>query len=154
MVKVFGEPEQTEDVIVSSQPPLRSPTSPPRSSIIYSDQVPLGAVPLNIESAEPPSGAGAGALNTSPAPMLVGLKVPVVKIVASGMLVAAASSSVNVIALISGPPPTSDIMIAFCPPGPTRSISISSGKVWVRPLSFTVTEVIVPVKPDTAMLEG
>jgi len=31
---------------------------------------------------------------------------------------------------------------------------MSSGKVWVRPLSLTVTFVTVPVKPETAMFDG
>src|SRR5207249_12341473 len=45
------------------------------------------------------------------------------------------------------------MMIAFCPAGPTSNMSISSGKVWVRPLMVTVTLVTVPW-PATTMSDG
>ena len=55
---------------------------------------------------------------------------------------------------MSVPPPASDIMIAFCPPGPTSKISISSGKVCETPVRSTVTFVTLPVNPVTVMSEG
>ena len=39
-------------------------------------------------------------------------------------------------------------------PGPTSSMSISSGKVWLMFASPTTTCVTVPVTPDTLMVEG
>jgi hypothetical protein len=86
---------------------------------------------------------------------LVGLNVPVVK-PAAGILVAAASSSVRFTpgGDITVLPPTSDIMTAFCPPGPTSKTSMSPGKVWFTPFSFTVTFKTVPDNPATAMFEG
>ncbi|PYJ08219.1 MAG: hypothetical protein DMF06_13325 [Verrucomicrobia bacterium] len=115
--------------------------------------MPLPLTPLKMESAEPPEGAGAGAGKVSPVPELVGWNVPVVSnAVGSGL--AAASSRVRVIPETSSLPPTSDMMMAFWPPGPTSRISISDGKVWVRFLSLTITLVTVPVRPATVMLEG
>ena len=53
----------------------------------------------------------------------------------------------------SVPPPTSDMMIAFCPWGPTRRMSMSSGKVWLMLVSITVTFCTVPW-PATFMFDG
>jgi len=89
----------------------------------------------------------------SPVPIFVGWNVPVVKS-AVGIGLAAASSSVRVIPVTSSPPPTSDMMMAFCPPGPTSRISRSAGKVWLKLFSLTVTLVTVPVRPATVMFEG
>jgi hypothetical protein len=69
-------------------------------------------VPLKIERAEPPKGAGAGAAKGSPAPRLVGWNVPVTK-VAEVMGRAAASSSVRFTPVTGLPLPTSDMMMAF-----------------------------------------
>jgi hypothetical protein len=117
----------------------------------------LGLVPLKTDRAEPPEGAGAGAGHVSgsgAAPTrLVGLNVPVTN-VAVLMLVAAASSSVRFTPETELPLPTSDIMMAFCPPGPTSNTSMSDGKVWVKPFSLTVTFKTVPERPPTAMFEG
>ena len=110
-------------------------------------------MPLKTESTEPPAGAGAGAGNVSPVPRLVGLNVPVTN-AAVVMLLAAASSSVRVTFTASVPLPTSDMMMAFCPPGPTSKMSMSAGKVWDKLLSLTVTRVTVPPNPETAMFEG
>jgi hypothetical protein len=85
--------------------------------------------------------------------MLVGWNVPLVK-AAAGIGLAAASSSVRVMPVTSSPPPTSDMMMAFCPPGPTSRISRSAGKVWVKLFNLTVTLVTVPVRPATGMFEG
>ena len=119
----------------------------------------MGFVPLKTERGEAPEAAGAGAGQVSGSgarpTRLVGLNVPVVK-PAAGILVAAASSSVR-FTPGSGTavlPPTSDIMTAFCPPGPTSRTSMSPGKVWFTPFSFTVTFKTVPLKPLTAMFEG
>ena len=83
-------------------------------------------MPLKTESAEPPEGVGAGAGHVSPVPLLVGWYVPVVKR-ESGMGPAAESASVSVMAVTSSLPPTSDMMMAFCPPGPTSRRSRSAG---------------------------
>ena len=85
---------------------------------------------------------------------MAGWKVPLTSWPASDNAVAAASSSVRFMLLTSPLPPASDIMIAFCPPGPTSKISRSSGNVWVKPVRSTVTLVTVPVNPDTVMSEG
>jgi hypothetical protein len=113
----------------------------------------LGLVPLKIVKADPPAGTGAGAGKVSPVPRFVGLNVPVLKR-EEGRLLAAASSRVRVTFVTSSAPPTSDIMMAFCPPGPTNRMSMSEGKVWARLLSFTVTFVTVPPKPATDMFDG
>jgi hypothetical protein len=55
---------------------------------------------------------------------------------------------------MSGLPPTSDIIMAFCPAGPTSITSTSSGKVWLILLSLTVTFVTVPDRPDAEMFDG
>jgi hypothetical protein len=55
-------------VILRIQPPSTTPLLPPASSTRYRRHVPLGSVPLKIESAEPPKGVGAGAGHVSPAP--------------------------------------------------------------------------------------
>ena len=110
-------------------------------------------VPLKIESGVVPPGAGAGAGQVSPVPVLVGRNVPLVNR-AAGIIVAAASSRVRVMPVTSSPPPTSDMMMAFCPAGPTRRMSMSAGKVCVRPLSLSVTFKTVPLKPLTAMFAG
>jgi len=84
---------------------------------------------LKTESAVPPPGVGAGAGNGSPAPMFVGWKVPLTSGPASGSGEAAASSSTRFTLTAPMLPPTSDITIAFWPPGPTSRISMSSGNV-------------------------
>jgi len=116
-------------VISRHHPPLMLPASPPTSSTIYKLQVPLGLIPLKTLSADPPEGVGAGAGNVSRALMFVGLNVPETSGPASGRLVAAASSNVRVTPVAGLEPPTSDIIIAFCPPGATSSTSTSSGNV-------------------------
>ena len=117
----------------------------------------MGLVPLKTESGARPEAAGAGAGQVSGSgaspTRLVGLNVPVTK-VAPVMLAAAASSRVRVIPATSPPPPTSDMMTAFCPAGPTSNRSRSPGKVWVKPFSFTVTFKTVPDRPLTTMFEG
>jgi hypothetical protein len=110
-------------------------------------------VPLKIESGVVPPGAGAGAGQVSPVPVLVGRNVPLVNR-AAGMIVAAASSRVRVMPVTSSPPPTSDMMMAFCPAGPTSRMSMSAGKVWVRLFRLIVTFVTVPVNPATGIFEG
>ena len=137
LVGVGQTPESV--IMLSSHPPAMLPTSEPESSRTKIDQVPFGSVPTNTASAEPPDGAGAGAGNTSvDASTFVGLYVPVVKCVV-GIEIAASSSSVRVMPETSSPPPTSDIIRAFSPPGPTSRMSMSSGNVCVKLLSLTVT---------------
>ena len=135
-------------VIFTHHPPARLPPSPVVSSVTYRLHTPLGSIPLNTLNALPPDGAGAGAGNTSAPPAFVGLNVPLTSGPESGRLLAAASSSVNVTPLTAVEPPTSDMMIAFCPPGPTSNMSMSSGKVWLKLLSVTVTLVTAPVTPE------
>ena len=55
-------------VIVMVQPPATCPVSPAASSTRYRLHVPLGLVPLKIESITLPEGTGAGAGHVSPAP--------------------------------------------------------------------------------------
>jgi len=57
---------QRSVVIFNSHPPLIVPVSPAASSTTYSDHVPFGAVPTNVDNDEPPAGAGAGAGKVSP----------------------------------------------------------------------------------------
>lgn len=113
-------------------------------------------MPLKTESSELPEGAGAGTGQVSGSgwfpSKLVGLNVPVVNN-APVMLAGAASSSVSITPMMSSLPPTSDIRMAFCPPGPTRSTSTSAGNVWPKLFSLTVTFVMVPPK-GTDMFEG
>ena len=126
-------------MMLISHPPVIVPESVPKSSTTYSDHVPFGAVPTKVDRAdEPVTGVGAGAGNGSPVPRLVALYVPVTK-AAVVMEATASSSSVRVTFTASVPPPTSDIITAFCPPGPTSRISMSLGNVWFKLLSLTVT---------------
>lgn len=119
----------------------------------------MAFVPLKTESAEaPPDGGGAGAgaghgSGSEPPTRLVGLNVPPANVVPD-MAVAAASSSVRLMLVTTVSAPTSDIMTALRPTGPVSRISRSPGKVLVRPISVTVTFVMVPVVPATVMLEG
>jgi hypothetical protein len=85
--------------------------------------------------------------------MLVGWYVPVTNVPVGGMGLPAASSSVRVTP-VTGWLPTSDMMMAFCPPGPTSRMSMSWVKVWDKPFSLTVTFVMVPLNPVTAMFDG
>jgi hypothetical protein len=137
------------------QPPAMLPPSPLVSSFTYSIHTPFGFVPLNTLNALPPDGAGAGAGNIStPSLTSVGLKAPVTSGPELGRLVAAASSSVSVIPLTAVEPPTSDMMMAFWPPGPTNNMSTSSGNVWPKLFSATVTWVTVPTNPEIASVAG
>jgi hypothetical protein len=70
------------------------------------------------------------------------------------MKLAAASSSVQLIATASVPPITSETRMNFTPVGPTNSISTSDGKVWLKPLMVTVTLVTGLLTPATVMLLG
>jgi hypothetical protein len=93
--------------------------------------VPFGFVPLKTDRADPPDGAGAGAGKVSlPVPTsLVGWNVPETSGPLSGSAKSAASSSVRLTLMAGTLPPTSDMIMAFCPLGPTSRMSISSGKV-------------------------
>ena len=141
-------------VMLRHQPPAMLPPSPPVSSTTYKLHTPFGSVPLNTLKADPPAGAGAGDGNGSPAPMFVGLNVPDDSAPASGRLFAAASSSVKVTLLAGVLPPTSDMMMAFCPPGPTSIMSTSSGNVWLKLFNVTVRFVIELACPDTVSVDG
>lgn len=135
-------------------PPLMLPASPPESSVTYNFHVPFGSVPLNTLRSDPPEGAGAGDGNVSPKPLFVGLKVPDTSGPLSGKLLAVASSRVSVMFVAAVLPPTSDIMIAFCPPGPTSRMSTSSGEVWLKLFNVTVKLATVPVTPETVSVAG
>ena len=65
-----------------------------------------------------------------------------------------AESNSSVTLVISGAPPQSDIKIVFCPVGPTSSISMSSGNVWLIETRVTVTLATGLVTPETTMSEG
>ena len=72
-----------------------------------------------------------------------------------GTFAAPASARVKVI----GPTavkfaPASERINKFCPPGPTRRKSRLLGRGEVKPFSVTLTEVIVPTIPETAIEEG
>src|SRR4051812_8808351 len=116
--------------------------------------MPFGSVPLKVEAnvmlAE---AAGAGAGNVSPAVILVGLKVPEVR-VAAVKDVAAASSKVIVTLVTSIPLPTSERIIMFAPLGATSRISMSGANVWLMLFNVTVMLVTVPVIPPTLMFDG
>src|SRR6185436_3060359 len=139
-------------VMSRHQPPLMLPPSSPVSSVTYSDQTPFGLVPLNTLSADPPEGGGPGEKVSTPS-KFVGLNVPETSVPLSGKLLPAASSNVKVTLLTAMPLPTSDMMIAFCPPGPTSMMSTSSGNVWLKLFKVTVRLVIVPVA-GTEMVDG
>jgi hypothetical protein len=121
---------------------------------MYRLQVPFGLIPLNTLRADPPEGVGAGAGNVSRELMFVGLNVPETSGPASGRLVGAASSNVRVTPLAGVVPPTSDMIIAFCPPGATSITSTSSGNVWLKPFKVTVRLVIVDVGKATFRVDG
>src|SRR5262245_979288 len=120
--------------------PLMLPPSGLNWSSTHRFHVPFGLLPVKTESADPPSGTGAGAGQTSPVPTLVGLNVPETSGPASGMDDAAESASTRFTPVTAVPPPTSDMMIAFWPAGPASRTSMSSGNVWVMPFSLTVAE--------------
>ena len=141
-------------VMVTCQPPEILPASPPVSSTTKSRQLPFGAVPLKTESVEPYGAAGAGAANVSPAPMFVGRNVPDVITVLSGRFDAAASLNVIETLLMPLPPPLSEARITDWPAGPTSRMSTSSGNVCVQLTMRAVTFVIVPLSPETAIVDG
>jgi hypothetical protein len=62
---------------------------------------------------------------------LVGLKVPEAGVPLDTRKAAPVSAKVQLILTASVPPITSETRINFCPAGPTRSISVSDGKVWL-----------------------
>jgi hypothetical protein len=72
----------------------------------------------------------------------------------SGSWSAASSSSVTFVETMSSDPPASDQIFAFWPPGPTSSMSMSSGHVCETPLNVTLTSVIVPLEPETTQVDG
>jgi hypothetical protein len=55
---------------------------------------------------------------------------------------------------MSPEPPASEKKIAFCPPGETSSMSMSSGHVWLRPVSWTLRSLIAPDMPETTQFDG
>ena len=147
-------------VIASDQPPANCPSSPFPSSRTYKDHVPFGLVPLNTESAEllqGPAGAGAGNESTSPVSpgsTLLGRNVPAPIAPVALSPVAAASERVKSMLLRKFPPPTSERMTAFCPAGPTKSISRSAGYVCEKPRNVTVTALTFPNIPETLIVDG
>src|SRR5215207_5385848 len=70
------------------------------------------------------------------------------------MVAAAASSKVVVKLTASVAPPASDTSMRFSPVGPTRSTSMSSGKVLLKDDRVTVTLVMVPARFVTSMFDG
>lgn len=140
--------------MLNSQPPDRLPPSELKASTTYSDHVPLGLVPLKADKAAVTLvGTGAGEGKLSPAEIFVGRYVPEVS-GAADMGMAEESSRVRTKPDTAVEPPTSDSIIVFCPPGPTRSMSTSLGNVWPKPFSLTVTFVTVPVSPATVTFDG
>jgi hypothetical protein len=141
-------------VMVISHPSASVPMSPDVSSTTKSCQLPFGAVPLKTERVEPYGPTGAGAANVSPAPMFVGRNVPDIIVVESGRFVAAASSNVIATLTMSRLPPVSEARMTDWPTGPISRMSTSSGNVCDQPTIRAVTFVTVPVKPETAIVEG
>jgi len=144
-------------LIVRLQPPEMLPASGLASSTMNKLQVPFGSVPLKTDKDAAPgvSGAGGGKENWKLDSLLVGLNVPETSGPESGNEVGASSSKVRVTFAAPGrPPPTFDIRTVFWPSGPTRTMSTSSGKVWERPISWTVTlTTACPANPVTATVE-
>jgi hypothetical protein len=67
---------------------------------------------------------------------------------------AAVSSRVRLTLTAFVLPPTSDMTIAFAPDGPTRSTSMSSGSVWLKPLRTRLTSAIELPRPETTQFDG
>ena len=84
----------------------------------------------------------------------MGRQLPEVKGPVSGIIAAAWSSKTTLTPVTAVAPPASDMMIAFWPPGPTRSISRSSGKVCVMPLTERLTSVTLVPAPLITQFEG
>jgi hypothetical protein len=108
---------------------------------------------LNTLNADPPDGGGPGE-NVSTPSKFVGLNVPETRGPLSNRLLGAASSNVKVIPLTGIEPPTSDMMIAFCPPGATSIMSTSSGNVWLRLFKVTVSLLITSPGGLPEMVRG
>ena len=72
----------------------------------------------------------------------------------SGSWEAASSSITTLTPTMSSEPPASDQSFAFWPPGPTSSMSMSSGHVCETPLKVTLRSVIVPEEPETTQVDG
>ena len=72
----------------------------------------------------------------------------------SGSASGASSSIVRLQLTASSEPPASEKKVAFCPPGETSSMSMSSGYVWLSPVRSRFTSVIAPVMPETTHVEG
>src|SRR5690349_3984399 len=111
-------------------------------------------MPLKSARSEPYGAAGAGAANVSPVPEFVGRQVPDVMTAEAGRDAEAVSSKVRLTLTVSKLLPTSDMRMIFCPPGPTSRMSTSPGKVWLKPKSWTITRLTVPVTPETLMADG
>jgi hypothetical protein len=137
------------------------PESGELSSTTNKLQVPLGFVPLKIESAagalELPAGAGLGKSKDKVGNCRVGWKVPETSMESMGRELAAESSSVSV-KFETGNlvfPPTSLMSIETWPLGPANRMSRSLGKVWVNPDSVTVRWLMdCPSKPVTEIVDG
>ena len=52
------------------------------------------------------------------------------------------------------PPPASLMTMLLVPRGLTNTMSTSSGKRWLKPLSFSVTLLTFPTRPDTLINDG
>ena len=85
---------------------------------------------------------------------MVGLKVPEAGVPVEPMKAAAVSSKVQLIPTASVPPITSETRMNLGPPGLTRRMSTSLGKVWLNPVRVAVTLTTGLVIPDTVMLLG
>jgi hypothetical protein len=71
-----------------------------------------------------------------------------------GSCKAASSSSVTLTPTMSSEPPASDQTFASWPPGPTSSMSMPSGHVWLAPSTTRSRSVIVPEKPEAVQVDG
>ena len=73
---------------------------------------------------------------------------------ASDTTLVAKSSNCRFTPETAKPPPASESSITFWPPGPTSSMSMSAGTVWVRLLRVTCTRTTWPLTPETNRVEG
>ena len=80
--------------------------------------------------------------------------VPVANDPVLGSAAVAASDNVTVTLFALKASPTSEKTNTFCPPGPTKSTSMSLTHVWLRFISVTVTLLTVPFIPVTLIVEG
>src|SRR5262245_31287674 len=142
---------------VSDQPFAIDPRSAPASSTTYRLQVPLAGPPTKPPRVVAAEGAGAGAGNVSTAPPAstsLGLNVPLASGPPAGIVPAPVSLKTRFTTGDAVWPPTSDMSTTFWPPGPTSSMSMSTGTWWDSPLMLTSTRPTLKFWPVTLIVAG